>query len=33
MSPFKNYIKDFGTQNAASILWFTLGILLGMFVL
>ena len=29
MSPFKNYIKDFGTQNAASILWFTLG----MFVL
>jgi|ETNvirome_6_1000_1030641.scaffolds.fasta_scaffold10164_3 hypothetical protein len=33
MSAFSTYIKDFGTKNAATILWFTLGLLLGAFVL
>ena len=33
MSAFSLYIKDFGTKNAACIIWFTLGVLLGTFVL
>lgn len=33
MSAFSTYLKDFGTKNAASIVWFTVGVLLGTFVL
>lgn len=33
MSAFTTYLKDFGTKNAASIIWFTIGVLLGVFVI
>jgi len=33
MSAFTTYFKDFGTKHVASIIWFTVGVLLGTFVL
>jgi len=31
MSSFKDYAKDFGAKHTASIIWFGVGVLLGLF--
>jgi len=33
MSAFSSYIKEWGTKNASNIIWFTAGLLVGVFVI